>query len=102
MEKEKIEALINELKENFANLDLRSTRNVLSENCDDLSMHILLPDYWQKVKWSVDVCRRYGLKNTTNNALMLTECGFRTLAKHILSEGKYPAKEEGGQPASIH
>ena len=102
MKKELIEQLIDELKENFKKLDLCSPYRVDEKRCEDLSMHLLLPDHWQKVKWGVDVCRRYDLENTTDNALFLTESGFRNLAKHILSEGKYPVKKEGGQPASIH
>lgn len=100
MEKQKIEALIVELRKNFADLDLQATRDVMKEECDDLSMHVLLPDHWQKVKWAVDVFRRYGLENTNESAIILTESGFRSLAKYILCEGKYPPKAE--QHPSIH
>ncbi|MBP5399246.1 MAG: hypothetical protein J6Y53_02375 [Alphaproteobacteria bacterium] len=101
MKKELIDKLVEELKENFEELDLQSPRNLRRED-DDLSMLILLPDHWQKVKWAVDVCRRYDLENTTDTALFLTEAGFRCLAKRILSEGKYPAKGENVQHPSIH
>jgi hypothetical protein len=100
MEKQKIEDLMKELRQNFADLNLQATRDVMKEECDDLSMHVLLPDHWQKVKWAVDVFRRYGLENTTENALKLTESGFRSLAKHILGEKKHLAK--GEQHPSIH
>ncbi len=102
MKRELIEKLIDELKENFKRLDLCSPYKIDEKRCEDLSMHLLLPDHWQKVKWAVDVCRRYDLDNTTDNALFLTESGFRILAKHILSEGKYPAKGEQVQHPSIH
>ena len=101
MERKKIEALIDELKENFVKLDLRSSYNVAEDKrCVDLSMQILLPECWQKVKWAVDVCNRYGLENTTENSLLLAEGCLRSLAKHILSEKKYHSVTE--QHPSIH
>ena len=100
MEREKIEKLIAELKENFVKLDLRCSRDVMKEPADDLSMHILLPEDWQKAMWAIDVSHHYGLENTVSNAVLLSECGFRSLAKHILSEKKY--KKKSSEAASIH
>ena len=100
MKKELIEALIDELKENFEGLDLKSSFQIKEKKCEDLSMRLLLPEDWQKVRWAVDVFSRYGLPNTQENALRLTECGLRSLAKIILEEGKYPAKVD--QHPSIH
>ena len=102
MKRELIEALIDELRENFEALDLKSPYNIREKRCESLSMILILPDQWQQVKWGVDVFSRYGLENTTDNALMVSESDLRNLAKHILSQGKYPAKGERVQHPSIH
>lgn len=98
MRKEKIEKTIEELKDLFANLELHASHDIRRDGLEDMSVLILLPEHWQKVKWAVAVARKYELENTTDNALFLTEACLRTLAKHILTEGK-PRKRE---QASIH
>ena len=97
MRKEKIEKTIEELKDLFASLELHASHDIRKEGLENMSMLLILTDHWQKVKWGIAVSRKYGLENTTDNALFLAEACLRSLAKHILTEGK-PRHE----PASIH